>query len=59
MYLYLRRSRDVFVRGSRTYTVRGGRPSDSLSSLWAAFMLTVHLNALYNEIIHGKEEHAT
>ena len=29
------------------------------SSLWAAFTLTVHINALYNESIHGKEEHAT
>ena len=34
--------------------------SDSSSSLWAAFMLTVHINAyIYNESIHGKEEHAT
>ena len=36
-----------------------GRPSDSFSSLWAAFMLTVHINALYNESVHGNEEHAT
>ena len=36
-----------------------GRPSDSFSSLWAAFMLTVHINALYNGRIHEKEEHAT
>ena len=42
----------------RTYAVRGGRP-DAFSSLWAAFSLTVHINALYNESIHGKEEHAT
>ena len=35
------------------------RPSDSFSSLWAAFMLTVDINALYNESVHGKEEHAT
>ena len=36
-----------------------GRPS--FSSLWAAFMLPVHINALglYNESVHGKEEHAT
>ena len=33
--------------------------SDSFSSLWAAFTLTVHINALYNESVHGKEEHAT
>ena len=32
---------------------------DSFSSIWAAFTLTVHINALYNESIHGKEEHAT
>ena len=36
-----------------------GRPSDSFSSLWAAFTLTVHINALYNERVHGREEHAT
>ena len=29
------------------------------SSLWPAFMLTVHINALYNESVHGREEHAT
>ena len=33
--------------------------SDSFRSLWAAFMLTVHINALYNESVHGKEGHAT
>ena len=53
----------AFVRGSRPYGrssfVRGGRPSDLFSSLWAAFTLTIHINALYNESIHGKEEHAT
>ena len=43
----------------RTYAVRDGRPSDSFSSLWAAFTLTVHINALCNERVHGKEEHAT
>ena len=36
-----------------------GRPSDSFSSLWAAFTMTVHINSLYNERVHGKEEHAT
>ena len=35
-----------------------GSPSDSFSSLWAAFTLTVYINALYNERVHGKEEHA-
>ena len=39
--------------------LRGGRPSDSFSSLWAAFTLSVHINALYNESIHGKDEHAS
>ena len=34
-------------------------PSDSFSSLWPAFKLTVDINALYNESVHGKEEHAT
>ena len=57
LYINLRRSHDC---------LRGGVPSfvrawqlDSFSSLWAAFTLTVHINALYNESIHGKEEHAT
>ena len=26
---------------------------------WPAFTLTVHSNALYNESVHGREEHAT
>ena len=29
------------------------------SSLWPAFTLIVHINALYNESVHGSEEHAT
>ena len=33
--------------------------SDSFSSLWAAFTMSVHINALYNESVHGKEQHAT
>ena len=41
----------MVVRSSRpdvwTYVVRGGRPSDSFSSLWAAFTLNVDINALY------------
>ena len=36
-----------------------GRTSDSFSSLWAAFTQTVHINALYNERVHGKDEHET
>ena len=44
----------------RTYRVpSSGYPSDSFSSLWAAFTLTVHIDVLCNESIHGKEEHAT
>ena len=50
--------RSAFVRP------RGVRPSvwssgDSFSSIWAAFTLTVHINALCNERVHGNEEHAT
>ena len=54
-HLYINlRSRDCL----RSF-IRDGRPSDLFSSLWAAFTLTVHINALCNESIHGKEEHAT
>ena len=28
----------------------------SFSSLWPAFTLTVHINALYNESVHRKEQ---
>ena len=50
-----------FVAVGRTDGVCGGHLSDSFSSLSAAFTLTVHINALYNERVglHGKEEHAT
>ena len=27
--------------------------------IWPSFTLTVHINALYNESLHGREEHAT
>ena len=43
----------------RTKAIRGGRPLDSFSSLWAAFTMTVPINALYRKRIHGKEERAT
>ena len=50
----------TFVTAVRACGVPSWRPqSDSFSSLWAAFTLTDHINALYNESIHGKEEHAT
>ena len=31
----------------------------SFSSLWPIFTLNVHINALYNESVHGREEYAT
>ena len=31
----------------------------SFSSLWPAITLTVHINALYNESVYGREERAT
>ena len=49
LYINLRRSSDVFVRSflgladGRTDGRTDGRPSDSFSSLWAAFKLTVHI----------------
>ena len=54
--------KNAFVRSwsaRRSSFVRGGRPSVSFSSLWAAFTLNVHINALYNESVYGREEHAT
>ena len=33
--------------------------SDLFSLLWAAFTPTVHISALHNESVGGKEEHAT
>ena len=43
--------------------LRGGVPSfgllHSLQFALASFTLTVHINALYNESVHGREEHAT
>ena len=48
-----------FLAAGHTDGVPSSSPSDSFSSLWAAFTPTVHINALYNERVHGKEEHAT
>ena len=50
----LRRSRDVFVP---SFVRSFYYPRFSL--LWPAFTLTVHINALYNESVHEREEHAT
>ena len=33
--------------------------SDSFSSLWAAFTLTVHINALFNESVQRQEQHSS
>ena len=49
-----RRSRDVFVPTSVPSFLHS-----RFSSLWPAFTLTVHINALYNESVHGREEYAT
>ena len=52
LYINLRRSRDglcVFVRSCVTIA--------SFSSLWPAFTLTIHINALYNESVHRQEQH--
>ena len=61
MYLYinLRRACDVFVLSFVTSLVCSFVSSPRFSSLWPAFMQTVHINALYNESVHGREEHAT
>ena len=45
--------RSSFVRASRA-AVRV-----PFSSFWPAFTLTVHINVLYNESVHGREERAT
>ena len=58
----IRRSRDCLRGGVPSFAAAVRRcevPSNSFSSLWAAFTLTVHINALYNGRVHGKEEHAT
>ena len=59
IYLYINvRSRDgTFMRPSGVQAAGGG--GDSFSLLWTGFTLTVHINALHNESVHGKEEHAT
>ena len=52
LYMNLRRAHDVFVLSLFVCYLR-------FSSLWPAFTLTVHINALYIESVHGREVHAT
>ena len=52
LYINLRRLRDVFVPSFVCLL-------PSLQFALASFMLTVHINAFYNECVHGREEHAT
>ena len=54
----LRSPRDVFILSFLSLFVRSFVRLASVRS-WPAFMLTVHKNALYNESVHGREEHAT
>ena len=59
LYIHLRRSRNgasvrPCVRASVHPCVRV-----SFSSLWAAFTLTVHINALYNESVQRQEQHSS
>ena len=56
LYINLRRSRDGTPVRSSVIRAAVRVP---FSSLWPAFTLTVHINALYNESVHGREEHAT
>ena len=55
LFINLRRTPDVFVLSFVHLFVCSPR----FSSLWPAFTLTVHINALYYESVHGREEHAT
>ena len=50
-----------FVAAGRTDAVPSSiRPSVGfIQFALAAFTLSVHINALYNESVHGKEENAT
>ena len=52
LYINLRRSRDMFVPSfDRSFL--------TLASFRPAFTLIVHINELYIENVHGREEHAT
>ena len=52
LYIKLRRSRDVFVLSFVCFSFH----RMSFSSLWPAFTLTLHIDALYNESVHRKEQ---
>ena len=58
LYINLRRSRDCL----RAFVCSCVRVEfalfDSFGSLWAAFTLTVHINALYNESVQRQEQHS-
>ena len=46
--------------GRTPFVRRSWRPSVGfILFAWAAFTMNGHINALYNERVHGKEEHAT
>ena len=46
----------IFIKISEDHVMVRSCVHVSFSSLWAAFMLTVHINALYNESVHRKEQ---
>ena len=54
----LRSPRDLFVLSFVPSFVRSFLHLASVR-FWPAFTLTVHINALHNESVHGREEHAT
>ena len=61
-HLYINlRSHDVVVRSLLAGRMCGRTAVRQIKSVrfWAAFTLTAHINALYNERVCGKEEHAT
>ena len=52
--IHLRRSHDGAVFAC--VCLRACVCSAPFSSLWSVFTLTVHINALYNESVHRKEQ---
>ena len=64
LYIKLRRSVTAFVRACVRACVRAFVRNShvtlaSFSSLWPAFTLTVHINALYNESVQRQEQHSS